>query len=340
MGRAFVVTGGACAFIVDAIERGDREKFDYVCFQHEQAAAMGADAVWRVTGKPGATIATSGPGATNLLTGIACSHFDSIPAIHITGQVNAAESAASSGAAVRQAGFQETDIVAMARPITKYAVQVGSTAELRRELKKAYEIAMAPRRGPVLIDVPMNVQKDDAGTTLDLPDASVPPQIAGSVEGKHRRQIGEFFNSARRPLVLFGAGIGLSGSHRYLEQWLTERDVPFVASWNALSYFDHRNERYLGAIGVYGNRGANYALQNCDALLVLGSRLDTRQRSSNPPTFAPDAHVLVVDVDETELAKLPARYEKICCDLRACPNCSVPTSCRPSTERGSNTCAP
>ena len=126
--KVFLVTGGACAFIVDALGRNDAT--DYVCVQHEQAAATAVDGVWRVTGKVGVTCATSGPGATNLLTGIACSWFDSIPAIHITGQVNQRESAQMLGVSVRQAGFQETDIVSVAAPLTKWAIQVQSVAEL------------------------------------------------------------------------------------------------------------------------------------------------------------------------------------------------------------------
>ncbi|MBN8627386.1 MAG: thiamine pyrophosphate-binding protein [Planctomycetes bacterium] len=317
--KAFVVTGGACAFILDAIERGDRGRFDYVCFQHEQGAAMAADSVWRLTGKLGVTIATSGPGATNLITGIACSYFDSIPAIHITGQVNASESAATLGAEVRQAGFQETDIVSIVRPITKYAVQVNSGAELRAELKKAYEIATAPRMGPVVIDVPMNVQKEEVGEGLDLPAAFQPKALAATLN-EHRERIRNFLKSAQRPLVLFGAGVGLAGAQDYMAKWLSEGELPFVASWNALTFFDHSTPQYVGAIGVYGNRGANFILQNCDALLVLGSRLDTRQRSSNPKAFAPDAKILAIEVDAEELAKYPDRYETIHCDLAYLPS--------------------
>jgi len=162
--QVFLMTGGACAFMIDAIAR--HPKIDYVAMQHEQAAAMAADACWRVAGTPGVSMATSGPGATNLITGIACSYFDSIPSIHITGQVNMRESAAYLGAKVRQAGFQETNIVDMVRPITKYAVQVHDVGELRLELSRAYNIAMSGRRGPVLIDVPMNVQQDFAGEDI------------------------------------------------------------------------------------------------------------------------------------------------------------------------------
>src|SRR3954453_13016380 len=139
--RVFLLIGGACAFLVDAVARNPR--LSYTCFQHEQSAAMAADALWRTSRKVGVSMATSGPGATNLITGIACSFFDSIPSLHITGQVNQRESAALHGANVRQTGFQETKIVEMVRPITKYAVLVTSIGQLPDELSKAYTIAMS-----------------------------------------------------------------------------------------------------------------------------------------------------------------------------------------------------
>jgi acetolactate synthase I/II/III large subunit len=156
--KVFLVTGGACAFIVDSIARS--EKLKYFCFHHEQSAAMAADAVWRVSGKVGVTLSTSGPGATNLITGIACSFFDSIPAIHITGQINLKDSSLHNGAKPRQKGFQETNIVDMVKPITKYSVLVTDINSLPDELEKAYNIATTGRMGPVLVDVPMNVQKE------------------------------------------------------------------------------------------------------------------------------------------------------------------------------------
>ena len=155
--KVFLVTGGACAFIVDAIGRNSNT--DYVCFQHEQAAAMAADAVWRTTGKLGVTVATSGPGATNLITGIACSWFDSVPSFHITGQVNQSESREVVGANVRQAGFQETDIVKMVSSITKFAKKITSIEDLVESLPLALNLATSGRMGPVLLDVPMNIQK-------------------------------------------------------------------------------------------------------------------------------------------------------------------------------------
>lgn len=296
----FLITGGACAFIVDAIGRNPGMK--YTCFQHEQAAAMAADSLWRTNKIVGATVVTSGPGATNLITGIACSFFDSIPTLHITGQVNQNEELNYKGAKVRQAGFQETNIVEMVKPITKYAVKVTDSKNLKHELCKAYSIAISGRMGPVLVDIPMDVQQADVGEYSEVGFNAVktitkvkPTNLVATVN--------EFFSSGERPLVLFGAGVGLAGAEKETETWLIDRKIPFVSSWNGMTYFNHETPNYCGNIGVYGNRGANFLIQNCDRLLVLGSRLDNRQRSGNASSFAKSARVLVIDIDDEELTK-------------------------------------
>ena len=296
----FLITGGACAFIVDAIGRNPGMK--YTCFQHEQAAAMAADSLWRTNKIVGATVVTSGPGATNLITGIACSFFDSIPTLHITGQVNQNEELNYKGAKVRQAGFQETNIVEMVKPITKYAVKVTDSKNLKHELCKAYSIAISGRMGPVLVDIPMDVQQADVGEYSEVGFNAVktitkvkPTNLVATVN--------EFFSYGERPLVLFGAGVGLAGAEKETETWLIDRKIPFVSSWNGMTYFNHETPNYCGNIGVYGNRGANFLIQNCDRLLVLGSRLDNRQRSGNASSFAKSARVLVIDIDDEELTK-------------------------------------
>ena len=314
--KVFLLTGGACAFLVDAVARHPRMR--YICCQGEQSAAMAADAIWRVSGKVGVAMATSGPGAMNLITGIASSFFDSIPSIHITGQVNMRESAIFLGAAVRQAGFQETKIVEMVRPITKYAVMVRSGEELRRELPKAYEIATSGRMGPVLIDVPMNVQQEEMGTDIHpLPTRGVAPPVPREI----RDRLATFLAGGTRPVVLFGGGVGLANVHDEVARWLADVGVPFVSSWAGMTYFDHsQSAGYCGQIGVYGNRGANFILQNADRVLVLGSRLDNRQRSGNTRNFVPGAEVLVFDVDEEELKKYKVDgYQTASIDFRNLP---------------------
>ena len=296
--RVFLLTGGACAIMVDAVAR--HPALSYVCFEHEQAAAMAADAVWRVDKSVGVTMATSGPGATNLITGIACSYFDSIPSLHITGQVNQRESNAYHGAEVRQTGFQETRIVDMVRPITKYAVKVTSTEELRLELARAYAVATSGRMGPVVVDVPMDVQQAEVVGDVVMPDGV---DVGGDTVEGVLSELTATWRDAERPIVLWGAGIGLAGIELAVSDWLALAGVPFVSSWAGLGFFDHDHPAFLGQIGVYGNRGANFALQNADTVIVLGSRLDNRQRSGNARNFAVGAKVHVVDVDVEELKK-------------------------------------
>ena len=261
---------------------------------------MAADAVWRVSGRVGVTMATSGPGATNLITGIACSYFDSIPSLHITGQVNQQESSTYLGANVRQAGFQETRIVEMVKPITKYAVMVRSPEELRHELAKAYAIAISGRMGPVLIDVPMDVQQASMEGPIKLPELD---RLSTESVTVVSHALATTLLEAKRPLVLVGAGVGLAGVQLQVSEWLTRSGLSWVSSWAALSFINHDHSGFCGQIGVYGNRGANFVLQNADAVIVLGSRLDNRQRSGNPVNFASGAVIHVVDVDFEELKK-------------------------------------
>ncbi len=297
--KIFVVTGGACAFIIDAIARN--QNTDYYPFQHEQSAAMAADSLWKIDKTIGVTVVTSGPGATNLITGIACSYFDSIPTIHITGQVNQNEKEIYRGASVRQAGFQETNIVDMVKPITKYAVQVTNIDELKSELAKCYEIALSGRMGPVLIDVPMDVQQADAGSSILLNDFQHTSIDRSSIDTM-QNLLTNFFEGSMRPLVLFGAGVGLADQSESVINFIESNNLPFVSSWNGMNFFNHMHDNYYGNIGVYGNRGANFILQSADRLLVLGSRLDNRQRG-NVQKFAKNSKVLVMDIDKGELDK-------------------------------------
>jgi acetolactate synthase-1/2/3 large subunit len=297
-GTVFLVTGGACAFIVDAI--GRNSKTNYVCFQHEQSAAMAADAIWRTTGEIGVTLATSGPGATNLITGIACSWFDSIPTIHFTGQVNQFESREALGANVRQAGFQETDIASMVASITKFAKKVESIEELVDTLPKLIQIATSGRMGPVLLDVPMNIQKESV-----TPEQKLIALALTNPEKNTNEEVNlsEIVNNAKRPVVLIGAGAALSGTAREIQNWCELHKIPYVTSWGALTYIDRTKANYFGSLGVYGARKANWLIQSADQLIVFGSRLDNRQRTGNPKGFAPFANITVFDVDQEELAK-------------------------------------
>jgi len=315
--HVFTLTGGACAFMIDAV--GRHPDLNVICVQNEQAAAMAADAVWRVNRRIGVTMATSGPGATNLITGIACSFFDSIPSLHITGQVNQRESSAVHGANVRQSGFQETKIVDMVKPITKYAVLVRTVGELRDELAKAYKIAISGRMGPVLVDVPMDIQQAEMDAIFPDFDADTTPVDVAAVADAIS-SLSALLETAKRPVVVWGGGVAMADVQDKLLDWLTSSGLPFVASWAGLSAFSHQHPGFVGQIGVYGNRGANFVLQNADAVIVFGSRLDNRQRSGNADNFAIDARVHVLDVDDEELKKYGGgRYTGTAIDLKTLP---------------------
>ena len=271
--------------MVDAFSRN--KKIKYTCVGHEQAAAMMADAYSRSSKGFGATMVTSGPGAQNLVTGIACSWFDSVPTIHISGQVNTYELSTNNKTTkkVRQIGFQETDIVSIVKPITKFAYQVKDPNEIKYVLEKAYFIANEGRPGPVLIDIPMNFQREKIN--LKKMNTFKPPKI--STNNKIENQIfkiKKLLNQSNRPVLIIGGGVRMSGAMNELEKFLKKVDIPIVTTWSGLDTIDYQNKNYVGSVGVYGSRAANFAVQNSDLIINLGSRLDTRITGGKPETFA------------------------------------------------------
>lgn len=300
--NVFLITGGAISFVVDAFSRN--KKIKYTCVAHEQAAAMMADAYSRVGKGFGATMVTSGPGAQNLVTGIACSWFDSVPTIHISGQVNTYELSTNNKTTkkVRQIGFQETDIVSIVKPITKFAYQVKDPNEIKYVLEKAYFIANEGRPGPVLIDIPMNFQREKIN--LKKMNTFKPPKI--STNNKIENQIfkiKKLLNQSNRPVLIIGGGVRMSGAMNELEKFLKKVDIPIVTTWSGLDTIDYQNKNYVGSVGVYGSRAANFAVQNSDLIINLGSRLDTRITGGKPETFARTAKIISIDIDKYELNK-------------------------------------
>ena len=299
----FTITGGAICFLMDAFSRNNKIKYTSVA--HEQAAAMMADSYSRFGPNFSATMVTSGPGATNLLTGIACSWFDSIPSLHICGQVNRYELSSfdKSTKKVRQVGFQETDIVSMAKPITKFAYQLQNEKEIKYILEKAYHISQEGRPGPVLIDIPMDLQRK-----VIIPNKlrSFKPIKKKINTKKLSKQISEIINllkKSKRPVFILGGGVRISKTIKELELFLKKFNVPIVTTWSGVDSIKHNNNNYIGNIGVYGSRAANFVIQNSDFVLSLGSRLDTRITGGVPKNFARGAILASVDIDKDELNK-------------------------------------
>lgn len=297
--HVFVVTGSAAAHIIDSLAKNPEIKC--VCTQHEQGAAMAADAYSRLTGNLGAAVATSGPGATNLITGVCCAYYDSIPVIYITGQVATFRLKMDTG--IRQLGFQETDTVDIYKPITKYATLIKDPKRIRYELEKATYLAVSGRPGPVLIDIPDDLQREE----ID-PDElkSFVPKPENKDLSKLNKQVErciQLFENAKRPVIILGWGIALAKAQEEAREFIDKIGFPVLPSWAMMHLLPSNHPQVVGSFGLHGTRYGNFTIQNADLVLSIGSRLDTHLTGSPITTFAREAKKIVVDIDLSELNK-------------------------------------
>ena len=300
--EVFLITGGAISFMVDAFSRNNKIK--YISVAHEQAAAMMADSYSRLGPNFSCTMVTSGPGATNLITGIACSYFDSVPSLHICGQVNTYEQQDGhiSTKNVRQIGFQETDIVNISKPITKFSYKIKSASEIRFILEKAYHIATSGRPGPVLIDIPMDLQR--VKINPKKLKSYKPKTVKKKINYKSLiLKIKKLLKKSKKPVIILGGGIKYGKAEIQLKKFLKRFSIPVVTTWSGVDLIDYNDANYIGNVGVYGSRAANFTVQNSDLILCLGTRLDTRVTGGVPKSFARKAKKIVVDIDKNELGK-------------------------------------
>ena len=294
----FLVTGGAIVPTIDYI--GQHKDAKYYCFQHEQAAAMAAEGYYRTTNKIGAVLSTSGPGAQNLLNGLCGCWYESIPCIFITGQVSTYESSDSIIMNPRQLGFQETPVVESFKPFTKYARKIQDVDDVEVSIKAAIAKCKEGRYGPSLIDFPVNIQTSTCAFEMGKPELK---KVVDKDLYKKVSVLEGMLHKSKRPLILLGHGVRLSNSIDKAKKLINRSNIPFVVSWGGFDLIDHSHKRFVGDIGVYGKRGANFAIQNCDLLISIGSRLDTRQTGGDLSKFAREAVKVMVDVDENELHK-------------------------------------
>lgn len=296
--HVFEVYGSAIGDLVDAFTRTDR--IEYVCVMHEQAGAFAAETLTKVNGSLGVCLVTSGPGGTNLLTGIANAWYDSIPNLFITGQVSTEYMRRDP--ATRQVGFQENDIVSMAKPITKYAVMVDDPSQIRYEFEKAVYLATHGRPGPVLIDLPINIQKAQVdpealvGFTPPPSDLPSAPELTGVID-----TFLQSLNEAERPVLLVGGGIWTADALEEIHELGRVLKIPSIRTWNALDIIPDDYEYFRGNVGTYGGPGRNFAIQNADLLLTIGSRISGRITGGQPDTFARAAKKFIVDIDKSNL---------------------------------------
>lgn len=290
---AFVVAGGMITHLIDSF---NNQGIDIITNYHEQGSAFGVFGASKVTNNPHLALATSGPGATNLLTGIGSCYFDSVPSIFITGQVNTHERKGSSG--VRQLGFQETDICAMAKPITKACFEISEKDNIETVIEQAYKIAISDRPGPVLIDLPMNLQSIEADIKSNREKEKIKAKFSVP-ENKVFDQLIQAINNSKQPLILAGRGISCSNSREELKKFVELTKIPVVKSLLGLDVYTEGRHN-IGFIGSYGNRWANLAIGDCDLLIVLGSRLDIRQTGARVDIFE-EKTIFHIDIDRNEI---------------------------------------
>jgi acetolactate synthase-1/2/3 large subunit len=285
----FGYPGGAIMPLYDALV--DSGLTHFLC-RHEQGAAFAADAYGRVTRKPGVCMATSGPGATNLVTGIANAFMDSVPMVAITGQVPSPLQGTDA--------FQEVDIFGITLPVVKHSFVVRSPEEIPRLVDEAFHIAASGRPGPVLIDFPKDVSVAMADA---IPEPVVERFMAPEPDPQHIQAAAQMLATARRPLVIGGGGIAISDSVAAFREFVRRYRLPVTTTLKAMGVISTDEEGFLGMLGMHGNEAANHAVQNCDVLMVVGGRFDDRV-TGKLTHFAPTARVIHLDIDPAEVDKL------------------------------------
>ena len=299
--HVFMLPGGGAMHLNESL--GRRPDVDFVCTLHEQAAAIAAEAYAKVTNGLGVAMVTTGPGGTNAITGLAGAWLDSMPCLFISGQVKRADLKGDSG--VRILGVQEIDIVSLVSSITKYAVTVEDPSTIRYHMEKALHLALSGRRGPVWIDVPLDVQ----GAQIDPANLTgfTPPQAPRGLDNAVEAQVKELLGllrSATRPVIVAGNGIRIAGAVKEFHQALQTLQVPVLTTWLGMDLVSETNPLYAGRPGSIAPRGANFALQNSDLMLVIGSRLDMAFTGYAHDKLARQAIKVMVDIDEAEIRKM------------------------------------
>ena len=300
--HVFMLAGGGCMHLVDSV--GRCQGIEYICNLHEQACAIAADAYGQYTNHLGVALVTTGPGGTNTITGLAAAWLDSTPCLFISGQVKRSDLIGDRG--VRQMGFQELNIVDIVKPITKYAVTVTDPSSIKYHLERALYLARNGRPGPVWIDIPLDVQAAQIHETelKEFDPSEITNPFDPDVLKRQVSQAIQLLNQAERPVILAGNGVRLAkGIDDFLEL-IEILQVPVLTTWKAIDFLPEDHPLYIGRPGSVGQRGANFAQQNSDWILILGARLDLGQTGYNHRNFALAAKKIMVDIDPAEIGKM------------------------------------
>ena len=298
----FMLSGGFCLPLVDAIADS---KINHVCNLHEQAAAICAEAAGQYTNIPGVCMVTAGPGGTNAITGVASAWLDSIPMIVLSGQVQSKDLKGSRK--VRQIGFQEIDFIPIVKSITKYSTTVENPEDIRCVMEAAWHEANTGRKGPVWIDIPLDVQSANINRQ-DLRPFKPEPSSADNLSDKVRKFY-SLINESKRPIILAGNGIRLSDAEEKFLDLAQKLKIPVLTTWKAMDFLDENHPLYVGRPGLIGQRGANFSQQNSDLFISIGARLDYGQTAFNHKNFARKAKKIIVDIDQSEIDKMDFKVD-------------------------------
>jgi|AntAceMinimDraft_13_1070369.scaffolds.fasta_scaffold00819_3 acetolactate synthase-1/2/3 large subunit len=287
-----VFQGGAIMNVLSEI--GKSKKIKFYCPNHEQALAMAVDAYARLKGF-GVGFVTSGPGGTNLLTGVACSYYDSIPCIFFTGQVGKFH--ITGKRKVRQRGFQETDNVSIFKPVTKFSYQIQTPEEINYILDKAYHEATTGRPGPVLIDIPFDIQN-----ALVKPSKlkKFIPKDKNDLKNDNLINLSSLINSAKKPLFIAGGGLRVSSQNKNFLSLINKKNIPFVTTWPAQDIIDSKNKLYFGSVGRHAHFSACKISQEADLIVTFGVRFSPKIATK---LFAKNAKIIAIDIDNAELTQ-------------------------------------
>lgn len=305
----FGIIGSANSYIFDSILKRGYTKIVYM--HHEQAVVMAAGSYYRASGKLSAALVTAGAGASNAVTGALSNWADSIPCIILSGQE--ATKYIDQYSNLRMFGTQGFNIVKMVQGITKYSQLLTKANSTFEVLESARKIALSGRPGPVWIDIPFDVQSK----IVEVPNWEFSEDSGNLNESNQDTNISDYnstyeiLKSAKRPLIIGGNGVRLSNSNSLLESFIDRNSIPFLLTWSAIDIIDNHHDLYFGRFGLYGQRSANFIVQNADVILVLGSRLTLPQVGYDFLQFARNAKIIVVDIDQDEIIKYSERYSNI-----------------------------
>lgn len=301
-GTVYMVSGSSAMWLTDALKRND--KLEAVCCQHEQVAAMAADGYGRKGGVPGVCLVTIGPGATNAITGVAGAYVDSSPMFVLSGQANSKILQYQMDTGIRQKGTQSINLEHMVSDITKYFAAVMNEADIRYHMEMAYDLAMSGRKGPVWLDIPIDIQNKKVPENMKGMEERAGGQ-ADSDAGNDIsvQEIKALLEQSKKPLILAGNGVLGAEAKDEVLRFAERYRIPIVTSRAGIGVIESAHPLYVGRPGSYGDRASHFAIQECDLLFILGSRLSVSTIGYYPQRFARNADKIMVDIDEKELQK-------------------------------------